>query len=358
MRELLKGIRSEVTIKNGLLFFGEKRLELGSREFEIIADNCWDIMNEALTSEFNNSELGEKFINALKYNFYINFEESEEIFFNTSPEFNTDYDKFINTSFKWSNSSRKDSKRNFLDWFELIFNRPPSFVCEKIFENKHIKINYFNSGNLNYLCEISFDSNHEKTVDIYSIEFQEEFCKLEKNIQQGLIYIIDSVYYYKNKRYFSEYDIEDWTPLKYKEKLHDLGVWDTYVQEVFGYYKKLRIPGNLSPYEYYKKFTEGNFLNFADFVSKSFYWAWGVKTYSWWYKTVFGEEFQYEGYGLTNKDLSSKIDNYKDGNGYSRSEYIGDDPYTDRDAFIDAYSDGFSEAEDDRYFNNDNDFDY
>lgn len=356
MEDLLNSINDQLVVKNGLLYIGEERLGLLSSELDIIVNDFWDKINSEIKNKIIEYNLETKFINSLKYNLYLDFEESKKIFFSASPEYNSDFNKFMFTSFKWLNSSNNEKIENFLNWFNCIFHRLPTLNVKKILSDRCFDVRYIEIYSYRYqtgIWKVSLQ-NYSKPIEYFNdIEFQIEYLGFETLVDNGFVYMIDDLHYYKNKRFISDKDIELMTPPDYYEKLEELGVWDDYVREVLEYYTKSLIPPNMTPYEYYKDFTSRKFKNFADFVFDSFYWSLGKHKFSWWYKTVFGFDFKYKGYGFTIKQVQENIDNYKESDGYRSNYSEPDDTYTSRDAFIDAYSDGFSSAEDNYYFYND-----
>ncbi len=157
-------------------------------------------------------------------------------------------------------------------------------------------------------------------------------------------------------------EIIELLPKEYKNKIDELGIQFEFIiaiQDNIGLFSNGESNFRNSVVKPYK--------NFADFMVSMFLWKCSPKGFKWWFKTVFGYEFEHPtdeesdpNYGrYTNSVISNAIESYKSEDGFSYY-YEGEveeerEDYSDKEAFYDAYGDGFSDYEDDRFFNSDDD---
>lgn len=150
----------------------------------------------------------------------------------------------------------------------------------------------------------------------------------------------------------TEKEIWEAVPEEYQDKIYELAVRDEFIQSV-----EWHIGFFTNGEETFLNSTKRSHKNFAAFMYSAFNWTGSPFKFNWWFETVFGYEFKHpigsneDGHHgrHTNTTVAIAIENYKKNDGCDRRFDMSEE-YTETDSFLDAYSDGFSPEEDERYF--------
>lgn len=321
--------------------------------------------------ELKDYELEYDFQQALIYNFSKNFKESEKIFYYALERYQNDFRQFLCHSFIWNSTSANDEIDNFTFWFEKIFGRLPLFDMNELLTNKYLYIrksqsifgeiyninlvpddlihHYNEKIDIGKLKDFQFEIDYLRYVDDYfnldyfesnNYKFQIGLTDFEIHVEGRNFYYINNVLFLKNNRFITYAEIDSLIPNHYHEMLDKLGILHDYICEMIEWYRVLILPANKLTKEYFREFVNGSFLNFAEFIYNSFNWRNSKKKFTWWYKTIFGVNFEYEGgAGLTTLQVKEKIYKFNSEDCHSRRIYSDDAEYTTKDSFRDAYGD-------------------